>query len=46
MKVETLDSLLEVDSKSGAAKVFAENGLDILKIDTQGWEVPVLRGSQ
>ena len=46
VKVETLDSLLEVDSKSGAAKVFAENGLDILKIDTQGWEVPVLRGSK
>ena len=46
VKVETLDSLLEGDSKSGAAKVFAENGLDILKIDTQGWELPILRGSK
>lgn len=46
VKVETLDSLLDGDSKSGAAKVFAENGLDILKIDTQGWELPVLRGSK
>ena len=46
VKVQTLDSVLASNPGSDAAKVFAENGLDILKIDTQGWEIPVLRGSK
>ena len=46
VKVETLDSILTSDSGSQAAKLFAKTGLDILKIDTQGWEIPVLRGSK
>ena len=46
VKVETLDSILTSNAGSYAAKLFAENGLDILKIDTQGWEIPVLRGAK
>jgi FkbM family methyltransferase len=46
VKVQTLDSVLASNPGSNATKVFAENGLDILKIDTQGWEIPVLRGSK
>lgn len=46
VKVETLDSMLTSNAGSYAAKLFAENGLDILKIDTQGWEIPVLRGAK
>ena len=46
VKVEILDSILTINSGSYAAKLFAENGLDILKIDTQGWEIPVLRGAK
>jgi FkbM family methyltransferase len=45
VKVETLDQILSGDYALQATKLFAENGLDILKIDTQGWEIPVLRGS-
>ena len=41
-----MDSILTINSGSYAAKLFAENGLDILKIDTQGWEIPVLRGAK
>ena len=46
VKVKTLDSIFASNSGSNATKVFTENGLDILKIDTQGWEIPVLRGSK
>ena len=43
--VETLDSIFASDSRSRAGNLFAEIGLDILKIDTQGWELPVLQGA-
>jgi hypothetical protein len=46
VKIQTLDSILASNPGSNATKVFTENGLDVLKIDTQGWEIPVLRGSK
>lgn len=46
VKVQTLDSIFASNPGSNATKVFTENGLDVLKIDTQGWEIPVLRGSK
>lgn len=46
VKVQTLDLILTHNPGSNATRVFNENGLDILKIDTQGWEIPVLRGSK
>jgi FkbM family methyltransferase len=45
VEVETLDQLLGGDSKVGAAEKFRQYGLDLLKIDTQGWELSVLRGA-
>ena len=46
VKIQTLDSILASNPGSNATKVFTESGLDVLKIDTQGWEIPVLRGSK
>ena len=46
VKIQTLDLILTHNPGSNARRVFNENGLDILKIDTQGWEIPVLRGSK
>jgi len=45
VKVETLDNLFDVNSNLSAAKKYSEFGLDLLKIDTQGWELSVLRGA-
>ena len=44
VKVEKLDDIL-TSSKNKSATWFNENGVDILKIDTQGWELEVLRGA-
>ena len=44
VSVETLDVILS-SSKSRSATWFREIGIDILKIDTQGWELEVLRGA-
>ena len=44
VSVEKLDDVL-TSSKNKSATWFSENGVDILKIDTQGWELEVLRGA-
>ena len=44
VSVEKLDDIL-TSSKNNSATWFNENGVDILKIDTQGWELEVLRGA-
>ena len=44
VSVETLNDIL-TSSKNQAAPWFRENGVDILKVDTQGWELEVLRGA-
>ncbi|MEY3397201.1 MAG: hypothetical protein RLZZ534_1163 [Actinomycetota bacterium] len=44
VSVEKLDDIL-TSSKNKSATWFNENGVDILKIDTQGWELEVLRGA-
>ena len=44
VSVEKLDDIL-TSSKNKSAGWFNENGVDILKIDTQGWELEVLRGA-
>ena len=44
VSVETLNDIL-TSSKNSSATWFRENGVDILKIDTQGWELEVLRGA-
>ena len=44
VSVEKLDDIL-ISSKNKSATWFNENGVDILKIDTQGWELEVLRGA-
>ena len=44
VSVEKLDSVL-TSSKNKSTAWFNENGVDILKIDTQGWELEVLRGA-
>ncbi len=43
VSVEKLDDIL-TSSKNESATWFNDNGVDILKIDTQGWELEVLRG--
>ena len=44
VSVETLNHIL-TSSNNQAATWFRENGVDVLKIDTQGWELEVLRGA-
>ena len=44
VSVETLNDVLTL-SENKSATWFRENGVDILKIDTQGWELEVLRGA-
>ena len=44
VSVEKLDDILS-SSKNKSATWFNESGVDILKIDTQGWELEVLRGA-
>jgi FkbM family methyltransferase len=44
VSVEKLDDIL-TSSNNESATWFNENGVDILKIDTQGWELEVLRGA-
>ncbi len=44
VSVEKLDDVL-TSSKNKSATCFNENGVDILKIDTQCWELEVLRGA-
>ena len=44
VSVERLDDIL-TSSKNESVTWFNENGVDILKIDTQGWELEVLRGA-
>ena len=45
VKVETLDQILGTEVDLLAAKKYREIGLELLKIDTQGWELSVLRGA-
>jgi len=42
--VESLDDIL-TSSKNKSAIWFNRNGIDVLKMDTQGWELEVLRGA-
>lgn len=44
VSVAKLDDIL-TSSKNKSATWFNENGVDIFKIDTQGWELEVLRGA-
>jgi FkbM family methyltransferase len=44
VSVEKLDDIL-TSSKNKSATWFNENGVEILKIDTQGWDLEVLRGA-
>ena len=44
VSVEKLDDIL-TSSKNKSAAWFNENGVEILKIDTQGWELEVLCGA-
>lgn len=44
VSVETLNDIL-ILSKNKSATWFNENGVDILKMDTQGWELEVLHGA-
>ena len=44
VSVAKLDDIL-TSSKNKSATWFNENSVDILKIDTQGWELEVLRGA-
>ena len=44
VSVEKLDDIL-TSSKNKSTTWYNENGVDILKIDTQGWELEVLRGA-
>ena len=44
VSVETLNDVL-TSSENKSATWFRGNGVDILKIDTQGWELEVLRGA-
>jgi FkbM family methyltransferase len=44
VEIKTLDAIL-AESKYESASWFRENGVDILKTDTQGWELEVLRGA-
>jgi FkbM family methyltransferase len=44
VSVEKLDDIL-TSSKNKSATWFNENRVDVLKIDTQGWELEVLRGA-
>jgi len=45
VQVDSLDDLLIGRTSSNAGAWFAQDGLDVLKIDTQGWELEVLSGS-
>ena len=42
--IKTLDAIL-TESKYESASRFRENGVDVLKTDTQGWELEVLQGA-
>ena len=44
VSVEKLDDIL-TSSKNKSVTWFNESGVDVLKIDTQGWELEVLRGA-
>ena len=44
VEIKTLDTIL-AESKYESASWFRENGVDVLKTDTQGWELEVLRGA-
>jgi FkbM family methyltransferase len=44
VSVEKLDDIL-TSSNNESATWFNESGIDVLKIDTQGWELEVLRGA-
>lgn len=44
VSVETLNDILTL-SENKSSICFDENGVDVLKIDTQGWELEVLRGA-
>jgi len=44
VSVEKLDDIL-TSSKNKSVTWFNESGIDVLKIDTQGWELEVLRGA-
>jgi len=46
VQVDTLDNILGIGSSFGAAKLYSKIGLDLLKIDTQGWELQVLNGAR
>ena len=46
VRVETLDSIFSSQSPSQSLSLHAESGLDILKMDVQGWELPVLLGAR
>ena len=44
VSVETLNNILTL-SENKSSTWFDKNGVDVLKIDTQGWELEVLRGA-
>ena len=44
VEIKTLDTIL-AESKYESASWFRENSVDVLKTDTQGWEIEVLRGA-
>ena len=44
--VETLDSIFLNAVESQVATLYAKDGLDILKMDLQGWELAALRGAK
>ena len=44
VEVKTLDAIL-AESKYESASWFRENGVDVLKTDTNGWELEVLHGA-
>ena len=46
VQVETLDSIFSSQSASRSLSLYAELGLDILKIDVQGWVLPVFQGAR
>jgi len=44
VEIKTLDAIM-TESKYESASWFCENGVDVLKTDTQGWELEVLQGA-